>query len=102
MTFATQLATDVAAFFDTTEFATTVTYAGESISAIVSYNDNLDEQSGSAVATAILWVKVTDVAAPAYRDAVVIEAVTWYMRKILFGDGHIWQLELERDERPIL
>ena len=104
MTLATQLSTDRASFYNENEFAVAVTYNGAAttISAIVTYDDNLDESTGSAVATATMQVQVADVANPAYRDTVLIGSTTWHVRKIIWGDGVDWDLELYRDERPTL
>ena len=106
MTLASQLATDRASFYNEEEFAVPggVTYNGgpTTIPAIVTYDDNLDESTGSAVATATMQVQAADVANPAYRDPVIIDSVTWYVRKIIWGGGVDWALELYRDERPVI
>jgi len=97
------MTTDLASFFNSDEFAESVTYAGSAITAIFTPADNLDEdEGGSALAMATLEVKVSDVAAPAYRDAVVVGSATWAVRKILSGDKDVWRLELYRDERPVI
>jgi hypothetical protein len=101
-TFADDIADDLAAVvFSTTEFAQTVTYAGAEIPAIFTSGEDLEERSDSVAATAVLLVRVSDVANPTYRDAVVVGSDTWYVRSISGGDGHVWTLALERDERPL-
>ena len=52
------------------------------------------------MATGPVIVKVSDVASPSYRDAVLINTVTWYVRRIVYGNGNVWKLEIYRDERP--
>ena len=95
-----QAVTDLAIQFDTDQFAEEVTYAEAVIDAIVSYGKNLDDAGGSPMATGAVIVKVSDVASPSYRDAVLINTVTWYVRRIVYGDGNVWKLEIYRDERP--
>jgi hypothetical protein len=109
MTLKTQMVSDMSVFINTDEFATAIIYAGSSINAIVDYGnaaeDNIfqsDHPSGSTVDVCEIEVKVADVASPAYRDEVVIGSTTWYMRKIISGDGITWLLRLETDERPVL
>jgi hypothetical protein len=82
----------------------TVVYDGVPIQAHVDYGENREDQGfrdrdGSAV-SATLLVRVEDVAAPARRDAVVINTVTWYVVRVISGDGYTWQLLIERDVRP--
>ena len=96
------MTTDLSIFFNTDEFATAITYAGSSVNAIVDYDENLNENLGSALAEATLLVKVGDVASPAYRDAVIIDSVTWVTREIISGDKDVWKLKIQRDERPII
>lgn len=104
MTLSDQLTSDLSIFYDTDEFAETVTYNGSAIPAIVDYKTNLDDAGsrGSAMAIAEISVRASDVAAPAYRDTVVIGSVTWKVRRTLSGDGKEWKLELYRDERPMI
>ena len=103
MTLSSQLTTDLPVFFETDEFAQTITYAGASITALVLFNENLDAAGGreSAMAMGEIWVKVSDVALPAYRDVVVIGSDTWNVRRILFGDGYVWKVEIYSGERPV-
>ena len=100
MTLSEQLLSDLPVFFNTDEFSQTVTYAGSSIDAVVSFNKNLDDAGQSPMATGLIRVKASDVANPDYRDAVIISGVTWRVRRIESGDGNTWQLEVYRDERP--
>ena len=82
----------------------TVTYKGSDISAHVEYEENIDEDSrGDSVMTkAVLTVKRSDVAVPAYRDVVFIGTNTWRVRDTIEGDAYTWKLALYRDERPVL
>ena len=100
MSFESQATADLAACFN--EFAETVTYNGSSISAVVDYEESIDEQQNSTITNASLTVKASDVTSPTYRDVVVIDSVTWHVRRIVYGDGYIWELDLMRDERPVL
>lgn len=105
MTLAAQMTTDLSVFFDTDEHAQTVTYDGSDITAIVDYETLLSEQASGAVKRQkVLWVKVSDVSAPAYRDTVVIGSDTWYVGRESKHetDGYTWKLPLYRDERPVI
>lgn len=104
MTLKTQKPTDLAAQFNTDEHAETVAYLGVDIPAIVDRGEDLDDRDmgRSLMAVMQITVKASDVAAPDYRDTVVVDSATWYVRRILEGAGDIWTLELTRDERPVL
>lgn len=90
--------------FNTDDFARTVTYNGSDISALVDFG--MYDDTGENACTARLIVKASDVAAPAYRDTVVISGTSWRVfrdpdREVAVkGDGHVWELALIRDERP--
>ena len=100
--FTDQLAADLAGFFDTDEFAETITYAGTAIPAIVEY---VKAESGQSVKhEAVITVKASDVPVPAYRTAVAINAASWVtgQPEECEGDGHIWKIPLGKAERPNL
>lgn len=103
MTFAAQLDTDLDVFFNTSEHAQSVTYNSATISAIVTYGEELGDIGGGKRVDATLFVKAEDVASPDYRDTVVIDSVTFRVQNRLSGyDGRVWKLELSRAERPEL
>lgn len=94
-------------FFDTDEFAQSVTYNGTSIDALVEYGVDLTQsfndgwqKSGASLVT--IEVKASDVPSPAYQDAVIIGATTYAVSNVKSGDGYTWMLELITDERPRL
>jgi len=104
MGFLSQVTSDLAVFFNSEEHAEAVTYAGENITALVFYGENLNDLpygTGALVATATLLVQVADVAEPAYRDTVVIGSSPWTVTKIEKGDPYVWEITAEKDERPI-
>jgi len=84
-------------------YAETITYAGESISALVAYGGG---STNTVAETAVIEVKVSDVAAPAYRDTVVIAGETWRVYRdkaqeaVITGDGYTWKIPIKKDERP--
>jgi hypothetical protein len=80
----------------------TITYNGASILAGVSYEEDLEQKDKAAKAKCVIVVKTADVAAPTYRDTVVIGSTTWKVLNIAKGDGYTWTLKLYRDERPVL
>ena len=98
MTFKDQLGTDLGVFFNTNEFAETVAYKGVNVSAIV---DRLKDQqivSGNAAAYAQLQVKKTDVASPAYLDAVVFDAQSWVVERVESSDQQVWIITVRSNE----
>lgn len=105
MTLKAQLASDLDVFYDTDAFAESITYNGEAVTAIVSYQapENLPE---SVATEALIRVRVSVVALPAYRDPVVIGADTFYVfqddsvKPVKTDDGLEWIIPLYRDERP--
>ena len=100
MTFKDQLTTDLSVFFNTDEFAQTVTYKGTPIAAIVDYGENPGKEGDALITLGTLTVKASDVPSPAYRDTVVIGSNTWRVRGVISGDGYIWKLSIYRGERP--
>ncbi|MEE4112713.1 MAG: hypothetical protein V2I40_07855 [Desulfobacteraceae bacterium] len=85
------------------EYAETITYDGADISALVTYGGG---STNSVAETAVIEVKVSDVPAPAYRDAVVIAGETWRVYRdkmqeaVITGDGYTWKIPIKKDERP--
>ena len=104
MTLKEQITADMTVFFDTDEFAQTITYNGTDIPALVEYGEDLDMEggaTGSLLARAIITLRVADVPAPAYRDEVVIGSMAWRVLTVDGGDDYTWRLNLFRDERPL-
>ena len=101
MTFKIAALADMDAFFNEDEHARTVTYNGTDITAVADVGQRIAENDGAVVDECKLYVQVTDVADPAYRDTVVIGSDTWRVRRALACDGYTWTLSLERDERPV-
>jgi anti-sigma factor ChrR (cupin superfamily) len=99
MTFKTDKTADLSVFFNTDEFAESVTYKGAAIDAIVTYGQDPNAAGSSRRAEATLMVKQSDVAAPAYRDTVVIGTTTWYVQNVQQGDDDVWLITLYSDER---
>jgi len=87
-----------AAFADLAE---TVTYNGAELPAVLTYGPVAGEVSGmpSRSDMAELDVLKSDVAAPAYRDTVVIGATTWTVHRVLSGDEWAWHLLISTNER---
>lgn len=105
MSFAVALEQDLSTFFDTGEFATTVTYDSVSVSAIVDYGDsgrNVEYNRDFKADRGTLYVKVSDVEKPEYRDEVIISGDTWYVMREIESKGTIWEIGIERAEAPEL
>lgn len=88
-------------WFDTGLMASLCTYKGVSIPAHFSREEAEVVNASGRGETATLEVRATDVASPAYRDAVVVAGVTWYVLRVLSSDGYSHRLELYRGERPL-
>jgi hypothetical protein len=76
-----------------------VTYTGDTVSA--SFQIKSEEMADGRRESAELIVSNEDVAAPAYRDAVIVDGVTWRVMRILSSDRSSHRLELFRDENPV-
>lgn len=100
--------TDLSVLFNLDEFARTVTYNGTDIPAIVDFGLESQRYGPSSAKAAVLYVKNSDVAAPAYRDTVVMDGATWRVFRdrdqdvVIEGDGHVWKIPVTRDERPVI
>jgi len=112
MTLKTQIAADLnTVFFNTDDFADTVTYTpvsgtGKTIKAIIDYG--VPDESGLAGMDAVntdaeLWLQAdatNGIASVAVNDAVTIGSETWrviYARKV--DDGLIWRCRISRSTR---
>lgn len=103
MTLATQMVTDLTAIFSTNEFAQSVTYAGTGITAVVIPRDGQEMDGERTAKVADLYVKSSDVATPAYRDAVVIGSTTYRVIEVpAEAQGGAWKLMIQQDERPVI
>jgi len=83
---------------------TEITYNGTTgIRAHIDYGGG---STGTVADTAVIEVQVSDVAAPAYRDTVIIAGITWRVYQdrnqeaVIKGDGHTWLIPIKKDEKP--
>lgn len=90
---------DLDIFFNPREHADYVDYNGKTI---ISIFDEEEKHDADNIQRARLAVKVSDVAAPARYDEVVVSGVTWKVDNIASGDESVWNLNLMRDERPTI
>lgn len=100
------LANDMGTFFNTDEFALTVTYnpgtGPVSIQAVVDYGDG---QADPVAKVATITVQKSQVPDPDYRHTFVIDGLTWYVSAKkdkgtkIPGDDYVWVIPLNRDER---
>jgi hypothetical protein len=106
MTLKTQMTADLAAIFNTGEFAETVTYtpnggSGGSISAVVMRDAPLQEPyvRGPETATCIIIVKKSAVATPARGDKYTFDTFDWFMDAdgVIYEDDDILEIALERE-----
>ena len=110
MTLKDQMTSDLPVFLNTDEFATTVSYNGTDITAMVEVVV-IDRIENDGI-VAELTVKVSDVADPSYRDTVIISsgllAGTWKVfrdrtrQMLIRGDDNLWVVPIIKDERPFI
>lgn len=101
MTLKTDMLADMSVFFNTDEFADDATYNGSGITAVLCSDSDGADSIGT---TAMLFVKKSDVLAPAYGDTIVISGNTWRVDQNKDGagykeDGYVWHLPLVRENR---
>ncbi len=77
----------------------TVTYNGTPVSA--SFQIKSEEMSDGRRESAELIVSDAAVAAPAYRDTVVVGGATWHVMRVVSSDLYSHRLELYKDENPV-
>lgn len=107
MTFKTQMTADLSAFYNTGEFAESVTYtalggAGVTITAIVTRISELLEPyvRGEDNARAEIRVKKANVATPKYGDVFAFNGDSWLFdptRGVIYEDDNEFVIALERD-----
>jgi len=99
---AAQALTDLTAFHSTDNpWVQAVTYDGTPIDAEYEFGKTWDQETRSVLSVVWIWVKKSDVVLPDYRDPVVVEGTTYYVREIDIGDSVRWSLMLYT-ERPTL
>lgn len=106
MTLKEQMNLDLDVFFNTGDFAVMVTYIpGDGSGALVipAVIDFSPAASGVPADQAMMYVRESDVDAPAYRDTVMVDGLEW---RVHLGPGSrirkmggVWALALTRDER---
>lgn len=106
MSLKTQMTNDLTTFFNTDEFADTITYIpvdGLPVSITAFFGDQNatlqdPEPPGDSI---IIFVKTSEVENPQYKDQFIINSESWYLRKNLSGGSNdgIFELEISRSER---
>lgn len=108
MTLKTQMTTDLAVFYNTDEFAETVSYtaiggAAVNITAIVTRQGSHMEPyvRGMVTAAAIIEVQKSEVSAPQHGDIYVFDSQTWEMDPdidggVIYEDDEEYQIALRR------
>jgi len=106
MSFSSQLTDDLSIFFNTDEFAETITYTaigggGVSIAAIVTREGEGQEPyvRGIFTATALVLVKKSEVATPRHGDIYAFDSQTWEHdpgRGVVYEDAQLHEVALRR------
>jgi hypothetical protein len=106
MTFKAQLVTDLDVFYNTDEFAETVTYrpsgyTAVSIPAIIDYGKGFESEGSDSLNTnATIRIRVSDIATVAPGDEVTIGAGSWrVMDAKIISDGLEWEAVISRMNR---
>ena len=107
MTLATQMTTDLAAFFNTSDFAESVTYtakggAGTTIKVILAEEDGTLQGATAPGDNMVVWAKYSDISNPQRGDTFTINSATWYAVEILGGGRgeSVWRIRVSRSLRP--
>jgi len=88
-----------------TDFGSTVTYNGKTITAVVEYGDNRAAgntvSSDGQAARATLWIKASDVSEPVPMDKVLIDGETWWVVRIAERHSGVFCLEATGNEAAL-
>lgn len=106
MTLKTDIFSDLAAFFNTEEFAETITYTpsgGDAVS-IAAIPEDMDPSIMDVEPPAdsmVLHVKTADVSDPQRGDTFTISSETWYLVENLGGGSHegMWKILISRSDK---
>lgn len=100
------MTSDMASFFNTDEFAESVTYtpaggAATTITAVVSRDQAFQEPyvRGENMATAEIAVQASEVTNPQYEDIYTIDSVVWEVdanQGVIYADDDMFIIALER------
>ena len=103
MTFKDHLATDLAnVFFNDSEFAESITYAGTEILAVPQDASSISTSvPGVDVPTMAILVREADVAQPKAGDTVIVHGRTWHVEPGAVLDGAVWALQLTRQIKRV-
>jgi len=106
MTLKTDTISDLATFFNTDEFAETITYtpSGGTAISITAIREEMDPSIMSEAPpgdSIILLVKSADVSNPQRGDSFIINNETWYLIRNLGGGSpaDVWKLEISRSDK---
>ena len=106
MTLKTDTISDLATFFNTDEFAETITYtpSGGTAISITAIREEMDPSIISEAPpgdSITLLVKSADVSNPQRGDSFTIDSETWYLIRNLGGGSPsgVWKLEISRSDK---
>lgn len=89
---------DLDVFFNTDEFAQSIKYNNNTISALVRKGEIPAVAKGGVAYKAKIEIKKTDVPNPKIHDVFIIDEESWLVEGIEASDGYIWRLRLRKDE----
>lgn len=102
MTLADQFSSDMSVFFNTDDFAETVTYNGSDIDVIV-VDTGTGEDANSVFDFLDIEVQVSDMPTVTYRtDTVVYGGLTYKYPKITAANAHTVTVRYIRNQRPVI
>ena len=86
--------------------ADSITYAGNTITGVIDFGSDKDQDEEELYHTAILEIKVSDRSSVQAdvdsRVTVVIDSQNWTVIKIHSTDWYSHRLRIQRDQRPVL
>lgn len=93
-----EMAADLSIFFNSAEFAESVTYNGSAILAIINRQAEPTFIGDNIADYAEILIKKSDVASPAYQDIIQFDSATWIVENIQRSDGLITKLKIRKRE----
>ncbi len=106
MSFKTQMVSDLSVFFETDEFAESVTYtpysgSAQTIDAIVQYGPDEAEKASMVYDIVKVRVKASDVSQPVYMDKITLSnGENWFAQQWTYGVNQTWEIICTSEERP--
>lgn len=104
MSLQSQIVSDASLFLNLADFASSVTYNGAALTAVVEAGETLTKGNGYSTDglsdPATIWVSATAVASPEVGDVIVSGAKSWAVMRVLSSDDGLHQLQCAGNVTP--